>query len=156
MSDAVQDIKFLSERFRGILALSDTLTTKATLDNQVTELTKVVSDMKKTYNDLSSKYDDIKKTSDNLDVVNQNSLKAAEKTIQEKFDAADKECRDIIKDTNAQAEEILKSARVQLNTINETIKSKNHELYSISSEVNAAQVRLKNANQELTKLREKL
>lgn len=156
MSDAVEDIVFLANRLKGIIEVSDTLSTRSNLENQVKELEKSVEEQKEHVQRYSNL---LRETNENLtkvtEVIEVEKNKAKEDCAYILKEAKD-EAAKIIDAANASYEAKLSEANIALEQVKQEIKAKNEELYTMAAEVDAHSTKLKTAKSELSKLKEKL
>lgn len=155
-NDPVADIKFIADRFKGILAIAETFSTKQSLDQQVEELTKSVSQSKIDLEKLNEEFAQTKKDCDFLISEAKKKEANVDKTVTELLNKAKDDGALIIKAANDKADEIKQGLMTEYEQIKNNIQAKTQELRTVASEVDAASVRLANVKQELARLREKI
>lgn len=156
MSDAVGDIVYLGQRLKGLIELSDKLTTQEALSNQITEL-QATAEKAKSDIDLSNQQ--LADTKDAMKAVIEEAKTQANKITDDAssvYAKAKSDADQIIQDAKQEVDKIMADKSTELDQVNAKIKARTDELYLVAAQVDANLTKLRNAEQELNTLREKL
>lgn len=156
MSDAVGDIVYLGQRLKGIIELSDKLSTQEALENQITELTATVEKIKA---DIETANQLLADSKDAVKLVLEEAKTQAKKITDDASDFYSKtktEAMGVNEAARMSVIQIMKDRDAALTQLDSQIKDKTDELATVTSQVDAALAKLNNAQQELSNLRNKL
>jgi len=153
MSNAVEDIVYLGKRLKGIIELSDKLTTQEALENNITELQGSVDKLKVELETMHAtgaahmvNYQSL------MDAYDQK-IKDTEKNIADMLAAAKEEAAQIVQEANTKADKVIKDTEESLGLLDAKVVAKTQELKSIENEVSKANDKLNTLNRELEALK---
>lgn len=156
MSNAVQDLVYLGQRLKGLMELSEVLTTREDLDKQIKEMTNQIEKLK---SEVEDEREALKNVDAEMDILVKNG--------NEEYSQTQKDCTAIINNAeqNAQtildraksdAEELLLKANTELSSIQDKIKAKKQELAVIGADTDVHYNKLQELKTELAQLKAKI
>lgn len=153
MSDAVQDLIFLGKRLKGIIELSETLTTKSALENSIVEhknSLKILKDsIEQNKKELNNSIASVSNTkAQHLKLIQDTEI-ACDEALKEAKDQASK----IVQEASLKASKLIEAANSSVLSIEAKIFEKNKTLEDINNSVDVSTKKLDSLNKELSNLR---
>lgn len=156
MGTAIDDIRFLANRLKGLSELAEKLSTEEALDNQIKEL-KSSSEM------LRSEVSGLVEHKEKVLSECSEKVRYAEDEVKKLYAEANKaladsktEAMSIVAKAKTEAEELIRSKDRELQEFEVKLKAKRAEMYELAAETDAVNTRFNTAKTQLKQLREKL
>lgn len=155
MSDAVQDLVFLSKRLKGILELSDVLTTREALANQTKEFENSLEALKTL---KKKKEEEVEKLGDYiLETSNaiEEHVKEGKDTYNIIVEKAKVVSSEIITKAQEEANTLIENSKRSLSFVEDKINEKTKYLEELNKNVNVANDKLNYVNKQIETLKSK-
>ncbi len=156
MSDAVADLKFLSDRFKGILDLSDKFGSYKALENQSKEMANTVDETKAAIEKLNEEKSSVNSEIEALKSERAKQISMTEASLKDLAVKAERDAAAIKSNAETYAKNLTVSAEETLKDLDAKIKSKRNELLEVNKDVDVQYVKLHQFKDELNSIKAKL
>lgn len=156
MSTAVEDIVFLGKRLKGILELSETLTTKEALDNQVNELKNSLKNLKTDFEDMKQKAEEHTFNYEKMCEAYSKNESTLELKAQEIVANAESKAKELIQEAKDEVSSVLLEGSKKGLSVDGEIETKKSLLKTVEQDINSHTNKLSSIKKELESLRNKI
>lgn len=155
MANAVEDIVFLGKRLKGIIELSDKLTTQETLENNINELKGALSNLKVEAQNMRLKAEEHSADYTSMVEAYKKNQEDLEFKAKETIDNSNEEASKLIANAHQEVSQVLNEGNIKASCLDTEIEGKKSLLNTLNKDIETFKGKLLGVKNELALLKSK-